>query len=56
MSDNVFLFDLDNEIWLKCDGCRSAYHKSCWEDFIESEYEADGHFLCCEQTFLICPT
>ena len=48
LNDDVFLLDLDHEIWLKCDECSSSYHKSCWEDFIECEFDTKGHFLCCK--------
>ena len=50
LNDDIFLLDLDHEIWLKCDECSSTYHKSCWEDFIEREFDAEGHFLCFKYT------
>ena len=50
LCDDVFLIDLDHDIWMKCDECSLSYHKSCWEDFTESEFDPVGHFLCCKYT------
>ena len=45
LQDEVFMSDLDNKIWVKCDNCESAFHKSCWESYDEM---VPVHFVCCK--------
>ena len=45
LQDVVFMSDLDNEIWVKCDNCESAFHKSCWESYNDN---VPVCFVCCK--------
>ena len=39
-SEDVFLIDIDNDIWLKCNECGSSYHKSYWKNIADDQNKA----------------
>ena len=41
----VFLTDLDNDTWIKCNECGSSFHESCWKSYSEI---IPIHFICCK--------
>ena len=50
-NDEVFLTDLDNDVWIKCDECGSSFHQLCWKSYSEI---IPIRFVCCKYTVNVC--
>ena len=52
--DDISLIDTDKDIWLKCDECGLAYHKSCWDNIGAAPNQVIyPHFVCCKYNTFI---
>ena len=45
LQDVVFMSYLDNDIWVKCNNCESAFHKLCWKSYGDN---VPVCFVCCK--------
>lgn len=47
LEDVVCLEDLDHDVWVKCDYCGCAFHKTCCEMHFGAEL-GNERFVCCK--------